>query len=93
MSNREQYSYLNVEVEAGRKRLAEASAETTRAHQRTARLQADLTRLSQQLDLERSQQKLQVNICLFGFTIYPSYTRVYRGNWVMSFLKGLKLNI
>lgn len=68
--NREQCSDLNIELEAGRKRLAEASAETTRANQRTARLQADLTRLSQQLDLERSQQKLQVNYWVLLFLYY-----------------------
>lgn len=59
--NREQNSELSAEVEAGRKRLSEASAEAARAHARTARLQADLTRLSQQLEAERSQHKLQVN--------------------------------
>ncbi|XP_052737283.1 GRIP and coiled-coil domain-containing protein 2 [Bicyclus anynana] len=57
----EQNAELIAEVEAGRKRLSDASAESARAHQRTARLQTDLTRLSQQLESERSQHKLQVS--------------------------------
>ncbi|CAH2229924.1 jg24533 [Pararge aegeria aegeria] len=57
----EQSSELNAEVETSRKKLSEASAEAARAHQRTARLQSDLTRLSQQLESERSQHKLQVS--------------------------------
>ncbi|KPJ13684.1 GRIP and coiled-coil domain-containing protein 2 [Papilio machaon] len=56
-----QYSEQCVEVEAGRKRVSEAGAEAARAHQRTSRLQADLTRIAHQLESERAQHKLQVS--------------------------------
>ena len=48
------------EVESIRRRMTEATSEAARAHQRTTRLQADLTRLSQQIESERTQNKLQV---------------------------------
>lgn len=59
-SCREQLSEQTAEVEASRRRLAEAMTEAGRAQQRTARLQVDLTRLGQQLESERTQHKLQV---------------------------------
>ncbi|XP_050673315.1 GRIP and coiled-coil domain-containing protein 2-like isoform X2 [Leptidea sinapis] len=60
-SVQEKYTEQTAELEATRKRAAEASAEASRAQQRTNRLQADLTRLSQQLESERTQHKLQVS--------------------------------
>ncbi|CAG4963198.1 unnamed protein product [Parnassius apollo] len=57
----EKYSEQSIEAEAARKRASEATNEAARAHQRTTRLQADLTRLAQQLESERSQHKLQVS--------------------------------
>ncbi|CAK1599962.1 unnamed protein product [Parnassius mnemosyne] len=57
----QQYSEQCIEAEAARKRASEATNEAARAHQRTTRLQADLTRLAQQLESERSQHKLQVS--------------------------------
>ncbi|XP_045529856.1 GRIP and coiled-coil domain-containing protein 2 isoform X1 [Pieris brassicae] len=57
----DQYTEQSAELEATRKRAVEAGAEASRAQQRTARLQSDLTRLSQQLESERSQHKLQIS--------------------------------
>ncbi|CAH2068802.1 unnamed protein product, partial [Iphiclides podalirius] len=57
----EQFEEQRMELEASRKRANEATSESARAHQRTTRLQADLTRLAQQLESERSQHKLQVS--------------------------------
>ncbi|XP_026726174.1 GRIP and coiled-coil domain-containing protein 2-like isoform X1 [Trichoplusia ni] len=49
------------EVESARRRVAEATNEASRAQQRTTRLHADLARLSQQIESERTQNKLQVS--------------------------------
>ncbi|XP_038208773.1 GRIP and coiled-coil domain-containing protein 2-like [Zerene cesonia] len=57
----EKYSEQSAELEAARKRVAEASLDASRAQQRTTRLQTDLTRLSQQLESERAQHKLQIS--------------------------------
>lgn len=57
---REQITEKTSEVESTRRRAAEATNEAARAQQRTSRLQADLTRLSQQIETERTQNKLQV---------------------------------
>ncbi|KAG6452634.1 hypothetical protein O3G_MSEX007725 [Manduca sexta] len=57
----EQLAEQRSETENGRRRAAEASNEATRAQQRTARLHTDLTRLSQQLESERAQHKLQIS--------------------------------
>lgn len=59
---REQLSVASAEAEAGRKRAADSTAELSRSQQRNARLHTDLTRLSQQLDTERAQHKLQVTV-------------------------------
>ncbi|XP_075983314.1 uncharacterized protein LOC142981334 isoform X2 [Anticarsia gemmatalis] len=56
----EQVAEKSAEVESARRRVAEATSEATRAQQRTTRLHADLARLSQQIDSERTQNKLQV---------------------------------
>ncbi|XP_049887627.1 GRIP and coiled-coil domain-containing protein 2 [Pectinophora gossypiella] len=57
----EQLSEQSSEIEASRRRETEALGEAARAQQRTTRLQADLTRLGQQLESERAQHKLQVS--------------------------------
>ncbi|XP_032529035.2 GRIP and coiled-coil domain-containing protein 2 [Danaus plexippus] len=57
----EQLSVASAEAEAGRKRAADSTAELSRSQQRNARLHTDLTRLSQQLDTERAQHKLQIS--------------------------------
>ncbi|XP_022820256.1 GRIP and coiled-coil domain-containing protein 2 isoform X1 [Spodoptera litura] len=57
----EQITEKTSEVESTRRRAAEATNEAARAQQRTSRLQADLTRLSQQIETERTQNKLQVS--------------------------------
>ncbi|XP_072935865.1 uncharacterized protein [Epargyreus clarus] len=59
-SLQDQCNELSAELEAARKRAAEAGGEAARAGQRTARLHADLARLSHQLDAERAQHKLQI---------------------------------
>ncbi|CAG9575949.1 unnamed protein product [Danaus chrysippus] len=57
----DQLSVASAEAEAGRKRAADSTAELSRSQQRNARLHSDLTRLSQQLDTERAQHKLQIS--------------------------------
>ncbi|PZC87166.1 hypothetical protein B5X24_HaOG201402 [Helicoverpa armigera] len=57
----EQIAEKTSEVESTRRRMSEATSEAARAHQRTTRLHADLARLSQQIESERTQNKLQVS--------------------------------
>ena len=57
---REQIAEKTSEAESIRRRMTEASSEAARAQQRTTRLHADLARLSQQIESERTQNKLQV---------------------------------
>ncbi|RVE50995.1 hypothetical protein evm_004404 [Chilo suppressalis] len=57
----DQCAELTSESESMRRRAAEGANEVARAQQRNSRLQADLTRLTQELESERSQHKLQVS--------------------------------
>ncbi|XP_061710819.1 GRIP and coiled-coil domain-containing protein 2 [Cydia pomonella] len=56
-----QWSAAEEEAAAGRRRAAETAGELARAQQRAARLHADLARLTQQLETERTHHKLQVS--------------------------------
>ncbi|KAM3966725.1 uncharacterized protein ACR2FA_012269 [Aphomia sociella] len=56
----EQSAEQNAALESSSRRAAEASGDAARALQRTSRLQADLARISHQLDSERDHHKLQV---------------------------------
>ncbi|KAJ8733946.1 hypothetical protein PYW07_014497 [Mythimna separata] len=57
----EQIAEKTSEAESVRRRMSEATNEAARAQQRTTRLHADLARLSQQIESERTQNKLQVS--------------------------------
>ncbi|CAB3237421.1 unnamed protein product [Arctia plantaginis] len=59
-TTQEQVHEKSAEVESARRRVAETTNELNRAQQRTSRLHADLARLSQQIESERTQNKLQV---------------------------------